>query len=363
MESAILTPSVTAPPAADNSSPTAAFSDAGDTKPFGSTLQKELESPDTADSNDPSDAAQPETDQRQVTAADGNDLPSAEQAAVPETDADSDAVEIWLPGLPIGSRVDADLDRPARMPAADPASSFSGRAPAGAANSHPPLKPAIGPQGLQVVTDLAQQASNAEEGDQMITHKRDGMPLLPDILTGAARSISTGGTIDLSAALSAVPRSAAPEMSPVAGSNGIQIPAISTALTHRAWGETLSNRVVWLIQQQARTADIQINPPDLGPIKLRVTVEGDQANVSFAAQHAPVREALEAALPRLREMLFQSGLNLADASVTGEGFSRQSQHPGSGVAPAAEFPADEPAPNLVTTPIAAMAMGLIDFYA
>ena len=50
---------------------------------------------------------------------------------------------------------------------------------------------------------------------------------------------------------------------------------------------------------------------------MAVEVEDAQARVQFAAAHATTREAIEQSLPRLRELLEQQGLELAQADVGG----------------------------------------------
>ena len=60
---------------------------------------------------------------------------------------------------------------------------------------------------------------------------------------------------------------------------------------------------------------MRINPPHLGPIDIQLTLQNDQASVSFGAQHGVVREALEAAIPRLREMFGDNNLQLVNVDV------------------------------------------------
>jgi flagellar hook-length control protein FliK len=56
---------------------------------------------------------------------------------------------------------------------------------------------------------------------------------------------------------------------------------------------------------------------------VRVNMVDGQANLTFMTQHAPVREAIEAATSRLREMLGDSGINLGEVSVNVGSFSQQ----------------------------------------
>ena len=71
-----------------------------------------------------------------------------------------------------------------------------------------------------------------------------------------------------------------------------------------------------MVNQQVQAAEIKLNPPNLGAVEVRVNVDGDEVQVSFTAQQGLAREALEAAIPRLREMFAEQGLNLADVDVS-----------------------------------------------
>lgn len=91
----------------------------------------------------------------------------------------------------------------------------------------------------------------------------------------------------------------------------------------QAWGGMVGERVVWMFGQQHQSAEIMLNPPSLGPLEVRLSMSDGQANLTFTTQHAPVREALEAATPRLREMLTESGIGLGTVSVNVGNFTRQ----------------------------------------
>lgn len=102
---------------------------------------------------------------------------------------------------------------------------------------------------------------------------------------------------------------------------------------HARWGAALVDRVTWLVEGDVKHARLQLNPPDLGPLDIHVTVVEEETRVSFSAPHAVVREALEAALPRLREMLGAGGLNLVHVDVSAGGReSRPDAREGSGSA-------------------------------
>jgi flagellar hook-length control protein FliK len=56
---------------------------------------------------------------------------------------------------------------------------------------------------------------------------------------------------------------------------------------------------------------------------VHVSVTNDQANLLFNAPHAVARDAIQAALPRLQEMLSEGGLTLGNVSVGTQGSNGQ----------------------------------------
>jgi len=96
---------------------------------------------------------------------------------------------------------------------------------------------------------------------------------------------------------------------------------VNAAFNQSGWGDEIGERVRWLVSQNIQTAELRLNPPQLGPIEVKVTVQNDQMNVMFTAHHATVREALESAVPKLREMFGDSGLNLVDVDISQHSFS------------------------------------------
>lgn len=74
----------------------------------------------------------------------------------------------------------------------------------------------------------------------------------------------------------------------------------------------------------SRTVELRLDPPELGRVTVRISMVGDEARVAFTAAQGGAREALEAALPKLREMFEQAGLSLGDAQV-GSGSGQDSR--------------------------------------
>jgi flagellar hook-length control protein FliK len=99
--------------------------------------------------------------------------------------------------------------------------------------------------------------------------------------------------------------------------------SIPQPVGHSAWGDTLGDRVVWMVGQQHQGVDLHLNPPALGPLEVRLSMNDGQANLTFSTQHVNVKEAIENATPRLREMLGDSGISLGSVSVNVGSFTQQ----------------------------------------
>lgn len=100
---------------------------------------------------------------------------------------------------------------------------------------------------------------------------------------------------------------------------------VSTPIREQSWATDFGQKVVWLANNEKQFAHISLNPPQLGPIEISLSVNNDQASAIFASPHAAVREAIEAALPQLRDMLAGAGIELGQANVSAESFPQQQQ--------------------------------------
>ena len=101
--------------------------------------------------------------------------------------------------------------------------------------------------------------------------------------------------------------------------------ALKPRVGDHGWDQALGDHLVWMAGQNHQVAELHLNPPELGPLKITLTLNHDQASAQFVSAHAPVRDAIEAALPRLREMLADNGITLGNASVSADAFREQAQ--------------------------------------
>ena len=130
------------------------------------------------------------------------------------------------------------------------------------------------------------------------------------------------------------PAAAAPAMAPVQQSSLAMAQAITGAPTDRiaarvgtpGWDNQVGQKIVWMIAGKEQSASLTLNPPDMGPMQVVLSVTNDQATVTFSAAQPEVRQALENAMPKLREMMGESGIALGNATVnSGASDQRQAQ--------------------------------------
>jgi flagellar hook-length control protein FliK len=93
---------------------------------------------------------------------------------------------------------------------------------------------------------------------------------------------------------------------------------VHTPVGTRGWDTAMAASVAWQATEKVQEAQIKLNPPELGPVEVRLHMDGDKASVQFIAHSATTRAALEDAMPQLRDMLASSGLHLADSSVSSQ---------------------------------------------
>lgn len=100
---------------------------------------------------------------------------------------------------------------------------------------------------------------------------------------------------------------------------------IDTPVGRPGWGDELGAKVVVVVRDGQQTAEMQLNPPNLGPLEVRLSVQNDQTTLMFVSAHASVREAIQAALPRLSGMFAESGLSMGNVTVGDQSLAQQQQ--------------------------------------
>lgn len=91
---------------------------------------------------------------------------------------------------------------------------------------------------------------------------------------------------------------------------------INTPVNQPAWGDEFGQKITWMANQRNQSAELHLNPPQLGPLDVVLKMNGDQATAMFTSPHAAVRDAIEQAIPKLREMLADNGIMLGQTMVS-----------------------------------------------
>ena len=101
----------------------------------------------------------------------------------------------------------------------------------------------------------------------------------------------------------------------VQATNGAATDKIGARVGTPAWDNQVGQKIVWMVAGKEQSASLTLNPPDMGPMQVVLSVNNDQATVTFSSAQPEVRQALENAMPRLREMMGESGISLGNATV------------------------------------------------
>jgi len=141
---------------------------------------------------------------------------------------------------------------------------------------------------------------------------------------------------------------------------------ITVPFADERFPDAIAERVTWLVREGLQGAELTLNPQELGPIRIELSMDGSAASIGFSATHAETRNAIEQALPRLREMLAGQGLHLGGAQVDSGGQRRggDSQGPRAGRGdPSALLAAELSAGPDTTAARAARTAGRVDLFA
>jgi hypothetical protein len=129
--------------------------------------------------------------------------------------------------------------------------------------------------------------------------------------------------------------------------------------------DQIATRVATMRRDGQQSLSLRLDPPSLGTVHIDAVLDGKQLNVHIRADHAPTRELLDAALPRLKDSLTQQGFHASEVTVqlgldasprqfTPERFA-DAERP----LPPPVAPRRAPA---VAAPVAPIATGLVDLF-
>ena len=205
-------------------------------------------------------------------------------------------------------------------------------------------------EATQVTTQVAAQASAvpATEGaarfattlpagdvDAHAKPKDAAAAAAPSMLESATRArevVADGAALKEPAAaapLTAPLQQASLAMVQALATFGVPADKIAARVGTPGWDNQVGQKIIWMVAGKEQTASLTLNPPDMGPMQVVLSVTNDHATVTFTAAQPEVRQALEAAMPKLRDMLGESGIALGQATVNaGTPDGRQAQQGG-----------------------------------
>ena len=258
----------------------------------------------------------------------------------------------------------------AALPAAIGTASNAPASQAGAAAA-PAAQPAMAPAGDEAAAGngsdalaallpaLQDKAAGVPAAATATTHAEAGAASTTAPQAGSTTDAPTTQGFD---ALLQVPSTTS---TPVAANNrpiaSAPAPLAQPADPRAGYDDAFGGNVVWMAEQRLGHAQLHVSPEHLGPIEVRLQLDGSQVQASFLSAQPDVRHALEASLPRLRELLGQHGLQLAQADV-GQRQPDGRSLPTQQRSPDGRDPADDGlAPSL--PPRIRVVRGLLDEYA
>ena len=144
--------------------------------------------------------------------------------------------------------------------------------------------------------------------------------------------------------------------------------ALPTPIDSPDFAAALGVQVSVLAKDGVQQAELHLNPAELGPVSIHISLDGNAARVDFGADVAATRAVIERGLPELASALQDAGFTLAGGGVSQHagGRSAEENEPTSearridGARAAAGMAAMNTAPARVTRRIAA---GGVDLYA
>jgi flagellar hook-length control protein FliK len=157
--------------------------------------------------------------------------------------------------------------------------------------------------------------------ENALTAKTEKAAKIADPVSAFSTSSASTPTNPDNPANSANPNpSALPTDTNVLGTPKAPEASIDTKIGGTAWAEDFSQKITWLAKNDRQSAQITLNPPELGPLEVSLNLDKRNASAIFVSANSGVRESIEMALPRLREMFAAAGIELGQAQVSAESF-------------------------------------------
>ena len=191
-------------------------------------------------------------------------------------------------------------------------------------------------------TDSAWSDAVARVGASLEDSPENSMPIkqTPDSSAMFSAAIQLGKTVasqtieNSSAALQVSPAGLQATATDGNGTALLKVPvSIAAPVGTSSWSQDMAGRLSTMINGNVQNATLQLNPPELGKLNIKISVDGDNASVFFSVDNSAAKDAIESAMPRLRHLMEQGGMLLTQTQV--------SQHAGSQSQPNAQSQAQQ----------------------
>ena len=179
-------------------------------------------------------------------------------------------------------------------------------------------------------TDSAWSDAVARVGASLEDSPENSMPIkqTPDSSAMFSAAIQLGKTVasqtieNSAAALQVSPGGLQATATDGNGTALLKVPvSIAAPVGTSSWSQDMAGRLSTMINGNVQNATLQLNPPELGKLNIKISVDGDNASVFFSVDNSAAKDAIESAMPRLRHLMEQGGMLLTQTQV--------SQHAGS----------------------------------
>ncbi|HXA36746.1 MAG TPA: flagellar hook-length control protein FliK [Steroidobacteraceae bacterium] len=102
---------------------------------------------------------------------------------------------------------------------------------------------------------------------------------------------------------------------------------VAAGVESSEFGQGVAEHLSFMLDNNMNGAKLQVNPPQLGPIEVRIAVQGGHAQIWLTSHSAVTRDALESSSPTLREMLGAQGFGQVSVDISQRSFQERSTQP------------------------------------
>lgn len=242
---------------------------------------------------------------------DTNSVPAPDAsstAAVPATQVDTAALMGAIQASPAVSTAAANDAAPA-APAGNPSDPIADPLGLAAANGDvPSALPAMAAAAASAAQVVSTIAANVAADKKSHADSTEGPSASTASSTadaaGAAQLLNTQGP-------------------PHTDANAVPTFRVNAPVDSPEFSQNVANHVSTMFDSNVNTAKLQVNPPALGPIEVRIAIQGDHAQVWMASHSAMTRDALQEAAPKLREMLNSQGFAQVSVDISQRSFQER----------------------------------------